>query len=111
MKYTSVIATNGSGYGVGFLRIWNTKPNTMSTEEKELWAKVINDARWYDGTPKMLQQLTEHFNKQGITVKNCSIPNVVGRSEQFICYKKDFEDKPKCSSQCRKCGEHECKSK
>ena len=76
---------NGSGYGVGFLRIWNTKPNTMTTEEKELWAKVINDARWYDGTPKMLQQLTEHFNKQGITVKNCSIPNVVGRSEQLVC--------------------------
>jgi hypothetical protein len=49
----------------------------MTTEEKELWAKVINDARWYDGTPQMLKQLTEHFNKQGITVKNCSIPKLL----------------------------------
>ncbi|MBT0607626.1 hypothetical protein [Aequorivita echinoideorum] len=61
----------------------------MTTEEKELWAKVINDARWYDGTPQMLEQLTEHFNKQGIVVKNCSIPDVVGRSEQLPC--------PECS--------------
>jgi hypothetical protein len=43
--------------------------------------------------------------------ENLPISDVVGRSEQFICYKKDFEDKPKCSSQCQKCGEHECRSK
>lgn len=69
----------------------------MTTEEKELWAKVINDARWYDGTPQMLQQLTEHFNKQGITVKNCSMPNVVGRSEQLpTLIEIDFDGHLKC---------------
>ncbi len=45
----------------------------MTAQEKELWAKVINDARWYDGTPEMLEQLTEHFNRQGIKVKKSEI--------------------------------------
>jgi len=40
-----------------------------------------------------------------------SIANVVGRSEQFICYKQDFERKPKCISQCQKCRQYESKSK
>ena len=39
------------------------------------------------------------------------IGDVVGRSEQFICYKQDFEDKPKCDNQCFKCREYECRSK
>lgn len=58
----------------------------MTTEEKELWVKVINDARWYDGKPQTLQQLIEHFNNQGIVVKKYSIPNVVGQNEQLVCY-------------------------
>ena len=33
--------------------------------QKELWAKVINDARWYDGSPASLEQITRHFEKQG----------------------------------------------
>lgn len=74
----------------GFYGFETLELNTMTTEEKELWAKVINDARWYDGTPQMLQQLTEHFNKQGITVKNCSIPDVVGQSEQLKAEDKDL---------------------
>jgi hypothetical protein len=43
-------------------------------------------------------------------VKNCSIPVVVGQSEEFICYEQDWEDKPRCISQCRECGEYECRS-
>ena len=27
------------------------------------WASIINDARFYDGTPQMLTQLTDHFKK------------------------------------------------
>jgi hypothetical protein len=82
------------------------KLNTMTTEEKELWAKVINDARWYDGTPQMLKQLTEHFNKQGITVKNCSIPNVVGQSEQLVCNYKYHNRDITTNGECTKCESH-----
>lgn len=35
---------------------------------KEMWATIINDARWYDGTPQMLTQLSEHFEKQGYII-------------------------------------------
>ena len=41
----------------------------MKEEEKELWAKIISDARWHDGTPQGLQKLTKHFIDQGIQVK------------------------------------------
>ena len=43
-------------------------------------------------------------------VKNCSIPAVVERSEQFICYKADIGNS-RCSSQCIECGENECINK
>lgn len=46
-----------------------------------------------------------------LTTDILALFSVVGQREQFICYKQDFEDKPKCSSQCRKCGEYECRSK
>jgi hypothetical protein len=38
------------------------------------------------------------------------IQDVVGRSEQFICYKADIGNS-RCSSQCRECGENECGNK
>jgi len=30
---------------------------------KQLWLKIINDARFYDGTPEMLTRLTDHYEK------------------------------------------------
>jgi hypothetical protein len=36
--------------------------------------------------------------------------SVVGRSEQFICYKADLGNS-RCSSQCVECGKNECYSK
>lgn len=30
---------------------------------KQLWSKIINDARLYDGSPEMLGRLIEHYQK------------------------------------------------
>jgi hypothetical protein len=38
------------------------------------------------------------------------IHDVIGRSEQFICYKADLGNS-RCSSQCVECGKNECYSK
>lgn len=35
----------------------------MMKTKNEMWAQIINDARWYDGTPNGLVLLTEHFEK------------------------------------------------
>jgi hypothetical protein len=35
----------------------------MIKTQKELWASIINDARFYDGTPEMLNQISLHFEK------------------------------------------------
>lgn len=37
--------------------------------EKEIWAKIINDARWYDGTPERLSRMIDHFKKNGFIIK------------------------------------------
>lgn len=41
-----------------------------------------------------------------LVVNKLPIRDVVGRSEQFICYKADIGNS-RCSSQCRECGENE----
>lgn len=35
--------------------------------ENEMWTHVINDARWYDGTPDMLVKMRERL-KQFYTI-------------------------------------------
>jgi len=37
-------------------------------------------------------------------VKNCSIPNVVGQSEQFYCSSSDDGQYPRCETQCLGCA-------
>ena len=35
---------------------------------KEIWVKIINDARWYDGSPHTLEKMIRHFEAQGYVV-------------------------------------------
>jgi hypothetical protein len=37
------------------------KEETEKESQESMWAEVINDARWYNGSPHDLQQLTNHF--------------------------------------------------
>lgn len=65
--------------------------------EKEYWAKIINDARLYNGTPHMLTELTEHFMKhykvalrQPPVIKSvCDHSEVYGKKDMWICCKCD----------------------
>ena len=97
---------NGSGYGVGFLRISNTKLNTMTKEEIfEMFdrydayetldtGETVQVIHWHD-----LKHIAEEL------VKNCSIPAVVGQSEQLRCDKcgsKEIEVWDNHSN-CKKC--------
>lgn len=43
------------------------EPSGGETQE-ELWAKVINDCRWYDGSPQNMVEIREHFRRQGIVI-------------------------------------------
>ncbi len=36
--------------------------------DNELWVRVINDARFYDGSPQDLEKLIQHFKSIGITI-------------------------------------------
>lgn len=71
--------------------------------QNEIWAKIINDARWYDGTPQGLKKLTEHFKgKYDVVNKNSvidgisdSCPPSVNESLKIHCG----------HHRCRKCDE------
>lgn len=43
-----------------------------SSEEDQLWASVIFDATFYDGTPHGLQRLIAHLKKQGYLISKKS---------------------------------------
>lgn len=45
--------------------------------EKEMWAQIINDARFYDGTPQMLTQITEHFKTHYTVAQKLKQPDVI----------------------------------
>lgn len=47
---------------------WDCPCHDKEESQEELWAKVINDARFYDGSPNSLHQLTKFFQKQGFTL-------------------------------------------
>lgn len=36
--------------------------SNKTEQEKKLWAQVINDSKWYDGTPQGMIKLSEHLN-------------------------------------------------
>ena len=66
---------NGSGYGVGFLRILNKKLNYMTKEE--VYEKVMGhkpDKRFGIKGSFSWNDISELMDE---AVKNCSIPNVV----------------------------------
>lgn len=46
--------------------------------KKEIWAQIINDARFYDGTPQMLVQITEHFATHYTIAQKLKQPDVSG---------------------------------
>lgn len=45
--------------------------------EKGMWASIINDARFYDGTPQMLTQLTEHFMNYYVVTQKLKHPDII----------------------------------
>ena len=54
------------------------------------WAEIINDARWYDGTPQGLIKLREHFMKKYKLQKIDSehlpdVRKVIGDNNGRIC--------------------------
>ena len=83
----------------------------------ELYEKCKSDiAKKYKlGKTLVIGHLPKYYEEAAMLyaeqVKSVDLADVVGRSEQFICYKQDFEDNPKCDNQCQKCREYECISK
>lgn len=35
----------------------------MKTED-EIWAGVLSDSRWYDGTPQSFRKIVDHFKEK-----------------------------------------------
>ena len=46
-------------------------------KEKGMWASIINDARFYNGTPQMLTEITEHFMKHYMVAQKLKQTDVI----------------------------------
>ena len=75
---------NGRGYGVGFLRILNTKYNIMTSDR----IREIQETTAYPESVSVKQALLQVWNEcEQERVKNCSIPNVVRSGFDFNKFK------------------------
>jgi L,D-peptidoglycan transpeptidase YkuD (ErfK/YbiS/YcfS/YnhG family) len=62
--YSGVTPFGSYAEKFAFIRLSNSEVGKEETEkesQESMWAEVINDARWYNGSPHDLQQLTNHF--------------------------------------------------
>jgi hypothetical protein len=59
---------------------------------------------------KQIVRIIENYSPKLAAEEILRLFSVVGRSEQFICYKADLGNS-RCSSQCVECGKNECYSK
>jgi hypothetical protein len=51
------------------VRLLPEKPEQKEESQESLWASIINDARWYDGSPQDLIKLTIFFKSKFDTIK------------------------------------------
>lgn len=51
------------------IRLLPEKPAQKEESQEALWASIINEARWYDGTPQDLRKLTKFFKSKFDTIK------------------------------------------
>jgi len=78
----------------------------MKNDFNYKWSKLFASKRYNtkDGvielTPQEQQELLDDSER---VVKNCSIPVVVGQSEQLVCYKKCGDTQP-YNNICLNCG-------
>ena len=73
--------------------------------ENEIWAQVINDARWYDGTPQTLTKMIDHFKeyyKVECKVKKLSKADVI-KSVCDVCGSDDIIEAPHMGKNCTRC--------
>lgn len=59
--WTSTTPTSGCNNKIAIIVAF---PAVEEGSQDEMWAKIIFDARWYDGTPQGLVKMTEHFKSQ-----------------------------------------------
>jgi len=61
--------------------------------------------------PETMADVRNAISKHKYELKNLRLADVVGQSEQFMCYEYDLNGKSKpCKEQCKKCHEYQLRA-